>query len=111
MLQVDLVRTYSKMFEQPVMPVQNEAVFLDVKSAIEAPASAEKFLKQIGSAGLRARSFESVLAHGLLGKTTSAAYHQLEAGDQGQIREFYLHSVEQVAPELRAKFLKVYAYY
>jgi hypothetical protein len=102
------------MFEQPVMPVQNEAVFLDVKSAIEgafAPASAEKFLKQIGSAGLRARSFESVLAHGLLGKTTSAAYHQLEAGDQGQIREFYLHSVEQVAPELRAKFLKVYAYY
>jgi hypothetical protein len=102
------------MFEQPVMPVQNEAVFLDVKSAIEgafAPASAEKFLKQIGSAGLRARSFEAVLARGLLGNNTAAAYSQLEAGDQGQIREFYLWSVEQVAPELRAKFLKVYAYY
>jgi hypothetical protein len=102
------------MFEQPVMPVQNETVFLEVKHAIEqafAPANAGKFLKHIGSAGLRARSFEAVLSHGLLGKDISAAYHQLEAGDQGQIREFYLYSVEQVAPELRSKFLKVYAYY
>jgi hypothetical protein len=102
------------MFEQAVLPVQNEAVFLDVKSAIEkafAPANAEKFLKQIGTAGLRARSFEAVLSRGLLGKDTAVAYGQLEAGDQGQIRELYLWSVEQVAPELRAKFLKVYAYY
>jgi hypothetical protein len=85
-----------------------------VKGAIErafAPANAEKFLKQISSAGLRARSFEAVLSRGLLGKTAEASYKQLEAGDQGQIREFYLHAVEQVAPELRAKFLKVYSYY
>jgi hypothetical protein len=27
------------------------------------------------------------------------------------VREKYLRLVEQVAPELRAKFLKVYAYY
>ena len=102
------------MFDQPVMPVQNETMFLDVKHSIEeafAPAHAAKFLKQIGSAGLRARSFEAVLSRGLLGKAAPSAYQQLEAGDQGQIREFYLHSVEQVAPELRAKFLKVYAYY
>ena len=102
------------MFEQPVMPIQNETQFLDIKRSIEkafAPTHAAKFLKQIGNAGLRARSFESVLARGLLGKTTSSAYQQLEAADQGQIREFYLHSVEQVAPELRTKFLKVYAYY
>ena len=102
------------MFEQPVMPVENEATFLEVKSAIErafAPANAQKFLKQIGSAGLRARSFEAVLEKNLLGSTAAASYAQLGNGDQGQIREFYLHAVEQVAPELRAKFLKVYAYY
>ncbi len=102
------------MFEQPVLPVENEATFLDVKSAIEkafAPANAEKFLKQIGSAGLRARSFEAVLKKNLLGSTAAAAYGQLGNSDQGQIREFYLYSVEQVAPELRAKYLKVYSYY
>ncbi len=102
------------MFEQPVLPIQNEAVFLDVKGAIErvfAPDHAEKFLKKIAGAGLRARSFESVLKRGLLGASTEAAYGQLGDSDQGQIREFYLRSVERVAPELRAKFLKVYAYY
>jgi hypothetical protein len=102
------------MFEQAVLPVQNEAVFLEVKGAIEkvfAPANAEKFLKQLAGAGQRARSFEAVLGRGLLGKETPAAYSRLGNGDQGQIREFYLWSVEQVAPELRAKFLKVYAYY
>jgi len=102
------------MFEQAVLPVQNEAVFLDVRGTIEkafAPANAEKFLKQVRSAGLRMRSFEAVLARGLLGEQTPAAYAQLGPGDQGQIREFYLRSVEQVAPELRAKFLKLYAYY
>ncbi len=102
------------MFEQPVMPVQNEATFLNVRSAIEkafAVAHAEKFLKQIGSAGLRARSFEAVLQKNLLGPEAASAYGQLGSSDQGQIREFYLHAVEQVAPELRAKYLKVYAYY
>jgi hypothetical protein len=102
------------MFEQAVLPVQNEVVYLGVKGAVEkafAPANAEKFLKQIRSAGLRARSFEAVLSRGLLGANTAAAYSQLQPGDQGQIREFYLSSVEQVAPELRAKFLKLYAYY
>ena len=102
------------MFEQPVLAVHSEAIFLDVKSAIEkafAPANATKFLKQIASAGLRARSFEAVLNKNLLGSSAAAAYAQLDNSDQGQIRELYLHSVEQVAPELRAKFLKVYAYY
>ena len=32
-------------------------------------------------------------------------------GDQGQIREFYLASLERVAPELRTEFFKLYAYY
>jgi hypothetical protein len=31
--------------------------------------------------------------------------------DQGQIREFYLASLEKVAPEVRQRFFKLYAYY
>ena len=46
---------------------------------------------------------------GILGAETE--YGRLGIGDQGLIREFYLASREQVAPELRAKFFKLYAYY
>ena len=38
-------------------------------------------------------------------------YQQLGNADQGQIREFYLASLERVPPELRQKFFKLYAYY
>jgi hypothetical protein len=54
------------------------------------------------------RDFEGVLDKGLLGKQVPALYGALGNGDQGQIRERYLR---QVDPELRARFLKVYAYY
>jgi hypothetical protein len=52
-----------------------------------------------------------VLAKGLLGQEAIAAYGRLGNLDRGQIREQYLELVEKVAPELRAKHLKVYAYY
>ena len=52
-----------------------------------------------------------MLARGLLGKDTAEAYRQLGDSDRGQVREFYLSLVEQVPPELRSRFLKVYAYY
>jgi len=35
----------------------------------------------------------------------------LTGGDQGQIREFYLASLEKVELALRDKYFKVYAYY
>jgi hypothetical protein len=35
----------------------------------------------------------------------------LSNGDQGQIREFYLASLEKVDASLRDKHFKVYAYY
>jgi hypothetical protein len=47
----------------------------------------------------------------LLGQATIAEYGRLGNSDQGQIREFYLASLERVAPELRQKFFKLYAYY
>jgi hypothetical protein len=102
------------MYQQPVLPIHDPATFTEVKTAIEqvfAPAEVGKFLKRIVAARLRARDFEEVLDEGLLGTTAANAYRNLQDGDRGQIREFYLHAVEQVAPELRAKFLKVYAYY
>ena len=60
---------------------------------------------------MRARDFEACWRKGLLGKEAIAAYGRLGELDRGQIREMYLASVEQVAPELRARYLKVYAYY
>ncbi len=102
------------MYEQPVLPIHDPETFAEVKTAIEqafSPAEIVGFLKRIESARLRARDFEEVLDEGLLGITAANAYRNLQDGDRGQIREFYLHAVEQVPSELRAKFLKVYAYY
>ena len=60
---------------------------------------------------LRIRDFETVLRTGKLGAGTAAEYGKLQNGDQGQIREFYLASLEKVAPDLRQRFFKLYAYY
>jgi hypothetical protein len=96
------------------MPVEDAQVFNAVKTAIETSFSSSRaadFFKSLSRAGLRVRDFETVLKQGLLGASTAAQYNSLGNGDQGQIREFYLASLEQVAPELREKFFKLYAYY
>ena len=100
--------------EQGVIPVADPQNFDAVHAAIEAAFSAsgvKEFLKSIERAGLRIRDFELVLRAGILGALTAAEYNRLGNGDQGQIREFYLASLEKVAPELRTKFFKLYAYY
>ena len=102
------------MFEKPVLGVEDAASYDVVRSAIQSALSsntAGTFLKQLESRRLRVRDFESVLGKGLLGQEAMAAYERLENLDRGQIRELYLESVEHVAPELRAKHLKAYAYY
>jgi hypothetical protein len=101
-------------FEQPVLGIQDEVSFDVVRGAIEsafAPESAPSFLKRVERQRLRVRDFEGVLRKGLLGSAAGAACGKLGDADRGQIRELYLASVEHVAPELRARFLKVYAYY
>ena len=78
-----------------------------MQSAIEAAFSAarvKEFLRSMERSGLRIRDFELVLHEGNLGASTQAEYDRLGNGDQGQIREFYLASLEHVAPELRTKF-------
>jgi hypothetical protein len=102
------------MFEQAVLPVQNEKIFAEVREALTeafSPARVTDFLRRVQRAKLRARQFEAVLAAGLLGPEASAKYAALGDSDRGQIRERYLSLIERVDPAIRAKFLKVYAYY
>ena len=104
----------SALNEQAVIPVADPEAFGAVRSAIEtafSSAKVEDFLKSLQRAGLRIRGFELVLRKGLLGSSAAAGYGRLGNSDQGQIREFYLASLEKVAPALRAKFSKLYAYY
>jgi len=104
----------STLNEQPVLPIADPVAFGAVKSAIESAFSTGKvaeFLRSLDRHGVRIREFEEVLAKGLLGKKTAAEYSSLPDRDQGQIRELYLASLERVAPELRQRFFRLYAYY
>ena len=104
----------STLHEQAVIPVADPKAFGAVRSAIETAFSAARvsdFLKSVERAGLRIRDFESVLRKGTLGVSAAAEYNSLGNADQGQIREFYLATLEKVSAELRAKFYKLYAYY
>jgi hypothetical protein len=102
------------MFEQATIPVQDEKTFAEVQRALDETFARTKvadFLRRLERAKLRVRQFEAILASGLLGAQTPAKYAALSDADRGQVREQYLRRVEQVDPLLRAKFLKVYAYY
>ena len=104
----------SALYERPAMSILDQPTFTAVKQAIEgsfASRNVEKFLKSLESSGLRIRSFEAVLTKGKLGAEVASLYAKLSNGDQGQIREFYLASLEQVELRLRDKFFKLYAYY
>ena len=102
------------LYERSAMGVQDETAFAAVKQAIAehfAPAHVEEFLRTVAAGKLRIRDFEGVLAIGKLGGDTATEYGKLSDGDQGQIREFYLASLEQVELPLRDKYFKLYAYY
>ena len=102
------------LYERPPVTIADEPTFRTVKSAIESSFAAhnvDKFLRSLDRSSLRIRDFESVLSGGKLGVNAAAEYNKLTDGDQGQIREFYLASLEQVEPSLRDKYFKLYAYY
>jgi hypothetical protein len=104
----------STLKEQPILPIADPVAFGAVKSAIESAFSSGKvaeFLRSLDRHGVRIRDFEEVLGKGLLGKKTAAEYASLPDRDQGQIRELYLAGLERVAPELRQRFFRLYAYY
>ena len=104
----------STMYEQALLSVEDPQRFGAVHAAIESSFSPSKvagFLKSLDRSGLRIRHFETVLGKKLLGEQAVAEYAQLGNADQGQIREFYLASLERVDPDLRNKFFKLYSYY
>ena len=110
------------MFEQATIKVEHEKEFEELKSAIRrafVAQSVEKYLKRMSSAGIRIRDFDAVLAKAVLehvgaiekGKSAKALYAALTLSDQAQMKEFYLSKIEEVGPELRAKYQKLYQYY
>ena len=109
------------MFEQATIKVEKEKEFGELKGAINrafAPESVQKYLKRVASAGIRVRDFDSVLAKGILeqvgsltGSRAKDLYLALTLTDQAQMKEFYLSRIEEVGPDLRAKFQKIYQYY
>ncbi len=110
-------------FEQATIKVEKEKEFSELKSAITtafSPENVQTFLKRVSSAGVRIRDLDSILSKGLFEQIegavakrqrSQALYSSLPVTDQAQLKEFYLFKVEEVAPELRAKFHKIYQYY
>ena len=111
-------------FEQATIKVEKEKEFGELKGAINrafAPENVDKYLKQVAREGLRIRDFDSVLARTVLeqvdktlagsGQSARVLYSALTVSDRAQMKEFYLFKVEEVGPELRAKFHKIYQYY
>ena len=102
------------MFEQATIAVQDEKTYAALHSQIDAkfaPSDVEVFLNRVTRSKLRIRDFEGVLDRGLLGREAIALYKGLSVSDQGLTRERYLRLVEQVAADLRQRYLKAYAYY
>jgi hypothetical protein len=109
-------------FEQATIKIEKQQEFGELKAAIVhafSSGSVQKFLKRVASAGIRVRDLDSVLAKRLLeqngsiekGRSAKALYDSLTLTDQAQMKEFYLSKIEEVGPELRAKFQKIYQYY
>ena len=108
-------------FEQAAIKVEKKKEFEELKAAINrafAPETVQKYLKRVAGAGIRIRDFDSVLAKELLervgalaGQKAKDLYEALTITDRAQMKEFYLFKIEEVGPELRAKYQKIYQYY
>jgi hypothetical protein len=112
-------------FEQAAIKVEKQQEFAKLQAAVEQaflPDKVERFLKQLGSKGIRVREFDSVLSSRVLedavggsaansGLSAWQLYQALPLSDQAQMREFYLSRLETVDIALRHKFKKLYQYY
>jgi hypothetical protein len=108
-------------FQQATIKVENEAVFSELRDAIDRVFTApevEKFLRELKKKGLGVRDFDALLAGGYIeradtrlakaGKTAKGLWESLPLSDQSQVKEFYLVRLEQVDVKWRAKFATVY---
>jgi hypothetical protein len=102
------------MFEQAAIAVRDEQGYSQLHALLDAAFDArdvEVFLDRVSKAKLRVRDFEGIIGRGLLGKDAAALYASLPVSDQGLTRERYLRLLEEVQPELRQRYFRVYAYY
>jgi hypothetical protein len=105
-------------FTQAKLAIGNEPAFREFTAVLEqvfSAANVERFLKSVGKKGLRVRQFEQVCDAGLLdayhgGKSVPELWQQITVADQSQVREQYLTKLEEVTPEVRQKFAKLYQY-
>jgi hypothetical protein len=108
-------------FEQAAIKIDKAEEFGQLQRAVEEALSQEKvqgFLKRLRRGRIRIRDFEAILAtqalEAAIGRADFSArqlYRSLTLSDQAQMKEFYLSKVEEVGPELRVKFHKLYQYY
>ena len=112
------------LFEQSGIKIEKEQEFQALKQSLARlldSASIEKFFKKMEKKGIRIREFEKVLDRKLMegvdaelaksDKTAKQLYQALSETDKGQMRELYLTKIEEVKPEIRQKFHKLYSYY
>jgi hypothetical protein len=108
-------------FRQATIKVENEALFSELRDAIDRVFTApqvEKFLRELKKKDVGVRDFEAVLTGGFVeradaalakaGKTAKALWESLPLSDQAQVLEFYMVRLEQVDVKWRAKFAAVY---
>jgi hypothetical protein len=102
------------MFEQAGIAVRDQQGYAQLHALVDATfdvRDVETFLDRVTKSKLRIRDYEGVLKRGLLGKEAVGLYEALPVSDQGLTRERYLRLVEAVAPELRQRYFRIYAYY
>ena len=106
-------------FVQPVVKIDKEKEFDELKSLVSrslAPGEMASFLKRAEKNNVRVRQLEAALKQGIFdgknpGATALSLYEALTVSDRAQMREFYLSKVEEIEPQLRHKFRKLYQYY
>jgi hypothetical protein len=109
------------MFTQAAIDLENPTLVAELKISIENALVTypSEFLQTVKRFGLRVRQLEQLFQQRVFeqlpGRHASCLceelYRELRPSDQGLIREFYLTKIEEVSPEIRQKFHKIYSYY
>jgi hypothetical protein len=115
-------------FKQATIPIQNAAVFEELKGMVEEvlERQPERLLRMLARRRLTVREFERIAAQSLLERVrddrgwlarlasppargrVAALYGSLPVSDQAQFREYYLTRVELISDELRGRYREAF---
>jgi len=111
-------------FEKALIAVQKTEQYEALRGVVErvfAPERVEGLLRTLASAGIPVRKLEAMLDRRVFedldqqlaksGESARGLFDALTPSDQGQLREFYLSTLESVDNAVREKYAKVYRYY